>query len=799
MNRTVESGSILRTPLIELSETAHGLFVCVIALSALLLALFPRVILLGEVFYERDVLIVWTAQITSFVTAIRQGSWPVWDPGVAFGHPMLGNPNTQVFYPFTWLNLLIEPLTVYALYVMAHLLFTGIGVHLWAKRLGASSGAATLSACLWVSSGPLLSFVNVWHHLAGACWMPWAMWAADFVFKEGRRLHVLRLSCILAIQIYAGSPDMCVFTGLVLGLDALRRVQFQPRAWAPPLRLVGAYALAVGLGAAQLLPSLDLVRDSGSRPLPVESRTVWSMHPAALIQTVLPVSFAGLPPIAPKTVQPLFDLWSPFMKSNYVGLAAALLAALGLVAADRRLKIFLGLLLGLSIAVALGRYSVIYTWLVALAPPLGMVRYPSKAIVVMALVSAVLAGLGYDAWLSGRRRLQVGLAAGVVLIAACASVNAAGQPLFPGSLHLPAEGPAWSTILSMARTNVTVGALAALLASLVFAFGDSSRRSVALLLPLILVVDLVLINRQINPSASAALLNQRPEILKHMPTGHAGRIYAWDYAMRVPGHGHPTTGMLGVFAEVAALPDPRAGSLAFQAYLYPPIAPRFGLRGSFDRDLLGLYPRWFNDMNLLLRTVEDTPSYVQLLQLAGVDRVIALHRDIDALRLRGEIAGIFRLPIQIFDVPDPWPRTYVTCATRVERGPQPIEGLLAPDFQPNLEVMVDRAVELARPCRQGISHIVEDTSDRIVIDVDTDGDGVVALLEGAAKGWQALVDGRDADILRVNYVFRGAQVPAGRHRLTFVYRPESVKLGVMISILTMIATALAGTTPSRIR
>jgi hypothetical protein len=63
--------------------------------------LLPRVVLFGEVLFERDVQLV-------FVRAVASGAAPLWDPHVAFGHPMLANPNTQVLYPPTWLNLILD-------------------------------------------------------------------------------------------------------------------------------------------------------------------------------------------------------------------------------------------------------------------------------------------------------------------------------------------------------------------------------------------------------------------------------------------------------------------------------------------------------------------------------------------------------------------------------------------------------------------------------------------------------------------------------------------------------------------
>jgi hypothetical protein len=246
--------------------------------------------------------------------------------------------------------------------------------------------------------------------------------------------------------------------------------------------------------------------------------------------------------------------------------------------------------------------------------------------------------------------------------------------------------------------------------------------------------------------------------------------------------------------EVSALPDPALGALAFQSYLYPPSAARWGLRGSFDRDLIGLNPPWLNEMNLLLRSVEDTPAYTQLLQLGGVSRVVALHRDIEALPRVTEIEGIFRRPIQVFEVPDPWPRTYVVCRTRTVAPARSLLTLLAPDFDPNQEVVADREVTLRAPCHEGVSRILEDRPDRVTLEATLDGSGVVTLLDGFADGWKVTIDDVPGQILRVNHVFRGVMVEPGQHRVTFVYRPASLSLGIAISALTALFILAASLT-----
>ena len=54
-------------------------------------------------------------------------------------------------------------------------------------------------------------------------------------------------------------------------------------------------------------------------------------------------------------------------------------------------------------------------------------------------------------------------------------------------------------------------------------------------------------------------------------------------------------------------------------------------------------------------------------------------------------------------------------------------------------------------------------------------------------GWQATIDGKEAEILHADYVLRALQVPAGNHKIEFSFKPTSYRVGRVVS---MVASAL---------
>nr|MDQ3013940.1 YfhO family protein [Acidobacteriota bacterium] len=69
--------------------------------------------------------------------------------------------------------------------------------------------------------------------------------------------------------------------------------------------------------------------------------------------------------------------------------------------------------------------------------------------------------------------------------------------------------------------------------------------------------------------------------------------------------------------------------------------------------------------------------------------------------------------------------------------------------------------------------------------------GFLVLSEIDYDGWEARVDGQPVKIYRTDYTLRGVSVPAGDHRVEFVYRPRSFRLGA-IGFAFGVAVLLAG-------
>jgi hypothetical protein len=106
----------------------------------------------------------------------------------------------------------------------------------------------------------------------------------------------------------------------------------------------------------------------------------------------------------------------------------------------------------------------------------------------------------------------------------------------------------------------------------------------------------------------------------------------------------------------------------------------------------------------------------------------------------------------------------------------------------------------AVPGRYLVARIAEDEPERVSADVNTDAAGILVLTDLAYPGWRASLDGKPADLLTADGLFRAVAVPAGEHRIVFRYRPLSFYAGAAVS-LAALAALLTGMRmrPKRVR
>jgi Bacterial membrane protein YfhO len=86
----------------------------------------------------------------------------------------------------------------------------------------------------------------------------------------------------------------------------------------------------------------------------------------------------------------------------------------------------------------------------------------------------------------------------------------------------------------------------------------------------------------------------------------------------------------------------------------------------------------------------------------------------------------------------------------------------------------------------GEASIMQYEPERVIVETNSPGQAWLVLADAWYPGWRAQVDGRPADLMRADMLFRAVPVPAGRHWVEIIYDPASFRTGVVISMAAMI-------------
>ena len=763
-------------------------------LAAAVAATFAEALTSSRVFYERDIHAYWWAHAEVLRRAIAETSWPPWNPWEGFGAPLLADASFQLAYPPTWLALVLEPAVRFKALTIGHCLLAALGACALVRRIGLGWTAAGTAGAAYALSGPFLSAASLFHHFAGAAWLPWLLFALEGLVRRPGLAAALPLGLVAGVQLLAGSGEMCL-AGALLGTARLAWHLVRSRPPRSRVLVLGrggtaAAALALALGAAQWLPTAERTRDSFRAALDARTNAYWSLHPGALPDLLVPRLVTDLPLSEPAR-RALFEGREPFLVCLYLGVVPLALGALGLALRPRLAAAPAVVALFLVVA-ALGRHTPVYGFLLGL-PGVGLMRYPQKFLWPAALCVAVLAALGAEGWVgrcSGAERHRVRLVGALLLAAAGAALLAAwwvaGPPHGLAPYLRPADVRASALAPRTAALNLARGAVLFLLLALLFwgrAAREGAGRGATAALLVLGALDLVAVGRGVNPLAPRELLDRQPPVVDRL-RGEGVRLHA---ALERPGCLVPGTRPSGW--------EPRwIAALGFQDTLRPPSGARWGLRGSYDGDFTGLGSRWSAPFSAAAWTRLGTPAGVRLLQIGGVSHVLRVGRSpVPGLEWLETLPSPCVCPLQIFRVPDPLPGAYIARGERGGADPEAVlRVLLDPGFDPRSEVVLAEA-RAAAPAASGADdvRVVSRRPDTLALEASLDAPGVLVTLEAFDPGWRATVDGGEEPVLRANGLFRAVRLRGGRHRILFAYRPRSAAVGAIVSLLGLAAAGTA--------
>lgn len=770
--------------------------------AALLVALAGGLLSPQRLLATRDVVQFHLPLRTTFARLLTHGL-PEWNGWISGGQPVLSDPSYAAFYPLTWaLMPLPVPWTI-SLYALAHLALGAAGAWALSRRLGCRALTAALGAAAWTAGGVTVSCASALTLLGGAAWLPWILVRTDALRRaaagrESRRA-VGALAATLALALLNGEPVTAFCGGLAAGAFALagRPVGAARRV---PGRLAAAMLLAAALAAVQLVPALGRLADSGRADgLSFAQASSWSMPPLRAAELLFP-RLLGDPARADDGLWfgwGLHDLDYPFFPAIYPGLAVLLLALAGLAARPIPYRGAWLLMAAGGVLLALGRHTPVYALLHRFVPPFGSLRYPEKFLLLVAAALAFAATLTLERWLAereaGRRGegdLPLALAGVATLLAggAFAFVRLAPGPLaawIAAHTGVPAGPRLVEQALALYRAE-TLAVLAIAATTLVlFALLRRARPAAgALAAALLLLVagDLVARHRGLLPTLPVEVLAP-PPVARDLE-GVPGRIFATATFDRRP--------------DLQALADaPRQRRMESRlARLEPWTAVLWGIPYALTEDFAVTFTAPLRRALRAARSLSTAQESERLYRLLGAWGAAHTVVRTDPARIARAIADGRPLPAPATLRTNPWALPLVRYLAAAESYATPEEALAAA-LAAGLP-LAEREFVVGGGWR-GTGEFVQrrhfagiaDHGDRIEIGLEPGGRTLLVVANTFDRHWRAEVDGVPAPLLETAAGYQAVVVPAGATRVGLAYRDPRVRLGAVVSLLALLAGALA--------
>ena len=283
----------------------------------------------------------------------------------------------------------------------AKLLFGGLGMFLFVRRLGLARPAALFAGVAFL----LNPFVVVWLEpppSAAAVWAPWLLWSVERVtVTRGLRATAL-WAAMVGGALAAGHPETSFKLLLLVAVWGALAAWRSSRRLRAIANLAGGALLGVMLAAVQLLPFLEYAGESRSLALRGRGLNPFILPPQNLIAMLVP-NFFGNP--AHGLVLNAHSLGSKGANycemTVYAGLATVMLAVVAAVVRwrDGRVR----LLVAAGVVSALLAYGAPGVHQLASALPLFRLAALSRFGFLVTVSLGVLAAFGLDRILGGDR------------------------------------------------------------------------------------------------------------------------------------------------------------------------------------------------------------------------------------------------------------------------------------------------------------------------------------------------------------------------------------------------------------
>ncbi len=352
-----------------------------------------RGLLRGELFFERDQVLLFLPLKRYLAQRLSEGALPAWWPWDGLGQPMSALPVVSAFHPSTLGYFALPFEWAFNLQTLLPFPVALCGAWYLGRTLGLGRWGAALAAAAFTGGFYFVAIAEFTSMHLAAMSLPW-VWREAIRVARSPRARGWVLALATANLLLGGDPmllELAAMGTLVLVLGSGAKLR---------LRRVGRVALwaflGVGLSAVQWVPMLHLLAESPrAAGLGVDVEDFWALRPVHLSGALLPGSFL------PETFM---------FESTWVGGLGLSLAVCATFARWRWRWPLVGIVV-MGLVLSAGRAAGLWQLFTAVVPGWSGFQFPAKVLSLVSLALSLLVGRG--AWVAARQPARLAPALGL--------------------------------------------------------------------------------------------------------------------------------------------------------------------------------------------------------------------------------------------------------------------------------------------------------------------------------------------------------------------------------------------------
>ncbi len=689
--------------------------------------------------------------------SFKNWQFPLWNPYLFSGTPLLANFQSAAFSPLNILFLILPFNIAWSFSVLFQPLLAMIFMFLFLRELKISQWGSLVGSIAFAFSGFLVTWMAYGTLSLTVAWLPLLLLSIEKSFKNPRIRFLSLLSITTAFAILSGHFQMSIYVVLT-GLFYILFKFWQARNFKKALLIFIFLLLGIVIAAPQILPSLEFYYQSVRGLSFRQTEAI----PWSYLVTLLAPDFYG----NPTTQNNWFGHYAEW--SGFIGILTIILGFWAFIRL-RKKEVFFFLALGI-IALLFALETPLADFLVEFKIPVISTSAASRVVVIFSFSLAVLAGFGVDSlfteWDKKKHLKKLSL---YLLMAGCVLVFLWALifffQIFPDDK------------LIIAKRNLILPSLIFILGAAVLLSGfflPKKLRTILILIILIIVsFDSLRFAKKWVPFESNENLYPRLPVIDFLQKrvgadrvfGNFGNelsiyfhipsiegydpLYPRRYKELISAAGSGETGDL--FADRSIVKLEKNGE--YSPRLLSLLGAKYILHATDDGWSPWVFPFWKNLNQYDL--IYDGPKY------------------------------------QILENRNALPRAFLVSDYEIITDEQTtIKKLLNKDFDLRNKIILNENPLEKISSGSGKVNIINYSPNKVSIETNQETSQLLFLSDNYYPGWEAKVDNKKTKIYRANHTFRAIIVPGGQHLVEFTYKPLIFKIALILSGISILFLGL---------